>query len=141
MAQDNNPCRRTKQQQGSDAREWGHIAEDIAANYLVSKGYTIEARNWSPPHGHKEIDIISCKGKRIIFVEVKARDGIYNDPLDAMTKEKMRNLFACAESYLKSKPEDYWEYQFDIITIEGDINKYELKHYPDAFLGPLRTYR
>ena len=122
------------------SNDWGKQAEQLAADYLTANGYPIRERNWSPAHGHKEIDIITSKEKRIIFVEVKARSGRDQDPIDAITAAKLRNLYRCAESYLKSLPEDWWEYQFDIIAITGNITDYRIEHTKDAFLGPLRTY-
>lgn len=122
------------------SNEWGKIAEKIAADFLVAKGMPVRERNWSPSGGHKEIDIISQKGNRIVFVEVKARSGRDSMPIDAMTKNKINNIYRCAESYLKTLPEDYWEYQFDIIAVTGDPSSYTVEHIEDAFLGPLRTY-
>lgn len=122
------------------ANSWGKQAEQIAADYLTGLGMPIRERNWSPVKGHKEIDIITQKGKRIIFVEVKARSGRDQLPLDAMTRKKISNLCKCAASYLRMLPEEDWEYQFDIIGITGDASSYQLEHIEDAWLGPLKTY-
>lgn len=126
---------------GVQSKEWGQQAEKIAQDYLVGKGYPIRETNWSPVGGHKEIDIISQNDKKIIFVEVKARSGDYQDPVDAVDTKKLRNLARCANSYLESLPEDFWEYRFDIIAIYGNAEKYDIVHIEDAFLGPLITFR
>lgn len=125
---------------GKYSREFGQIAENIAADYILAKGMIIRERNWSPVGGHKEIDIISQIDNHIIFIEVKARKGDFSDPLEAMTPRKIRNLFRCADSYLNSIDGDHWLYRFDIITITGDADNYTLNHIEDAFLGPLTTY-
>lgn len=130
-----------KREQGKYSKEWGDIAEGIAADYLTGLGYPIRERKWSPERGHTEIDIISQKDDYIIFVEVKARNGNDRSPLDAMTAKKMGNIFRCADSYLKSLQGNHWQYRFDIITIEGTPEDYRLTHIEDAFLGPLSTYR
>lgn len=49
-----------KKKQGAANREWGKMAEDIAAEYLLTNGYIIRERNWRI--GNKiEIDIIAEK--------------------------------------------------------------------------------
>lgn len=130
-----------KIEQGRYAREWGKTAEDIATEFLTRKGYPILERNWSPAGGHKEIDIISQKDNYIIFIEVKARSGRDLSPLEALTPQKLNNIYRCAESYLKMMPGQHWRYRFDIITIEGNPSDYSLNHIEDAFLGPLKSYR
>ena len=45
--------------------------EDAAAEFLLSEGLDIIARNVR--YGHREIDIICCDDEHIVFVEVKSR--------------------------------------------------------------------
>lgn len=123
------------------SNEWGKEAEQIATDYIIQLGMPVMQRNWSPKKGHKEIDIISQSGKAIVFIEVKARNGKHDDPIDALTPQKISNLCTCAESYLATLPEDFWEYRFDIITITGNKSEYKLEHIEDAFLAPLKSYR
>ena len=47
--------------------ELGKQGEEIAAQYLVGKGYEIVERNWR--NRHKEIDIIARDGKDIDHIE------------------------------------------------------------------------
>ncbi|MBR7052890.1 MAG: YraN family protein, partial [Bacteroidaceae bacterium] len=47
----------------------GNSGEDLAADYLVAKGYFIVERNWRS--GHKEIDIVARREGVVVFVEVK----------------------------------------------------------------------
>ncbi len=49
----------------------GHVAEWIAAAFLMAKGYRILARRLRTPSG--EIDIVAVRGRRLAFVEVKRR--------------------------------------------------------------------
>ena len=78
----------------------GKRAEAAVMEYLMSAGHTIVARN------HKtyfyEIDVISVKGEKIYFTEVKYRaNNVHGSGLDAVTAEKMRRMRFAAESYLK----------------------------------------
>lgn len=52
----------------------GHAAERIAALFLVAKGYRVLARRAKTHLG--EIDLIAVRGRRIAFVEVKARRSV-----------------------------------------------------------------
>lgn len=116
--------------------DWGKVAEQIACDDLIMKGYVIMERNWRPPHTHLEIDIISRKDDFIIFVEVKARSGMHEDPADALDDRKISRLVRAAERYLDMQPYDY-RYRFDLITLTGNENDYHLEHIEDAFLPPL----
>lgn len=120
-----------------EAREWGKFAENIAAEYLLSEGYTIRERNWRVGHTI-EVDIIAEKGNDMVFVEVKARSGNWEDAADAVDLKKMRKISKGADIYLRAAPFNY-DYRFDIITVTGNVNDYKLEHYPDAFMPPLKT--
>ena len=45
--------------------------EDLAAEFLIKKGYKILERNFEASQG--EIDIIAKDNKELVFVEVKTR--------------------------------------------------------------------
>ena len=49
----------------------GRVSEWLAAVVMVARGYRILARRVRTPYG--EIDLIALRGRRIAFVEVKAR--------------------------------------------------------------------
>src|SRR6185295_10596464 len=51
----------------------GRRAEDLAHRFLRRRGMTIVARNYRPPFGGGEIDLIAWHGDRLVFVEVKSR--------------------------------------------------------------------
>ena len=114
--------------------EIGSWGEDLAVEYLASEGYAIAGRNIRV--GRTEIDIIAMKGDGIMFVEVKTRTTHFKDPLDAVSRDKMRRLCRAADSYLRSNMIPHRP-QFDITAIIGSKTSYELIHYPDAFFPPL----
>lgn len=124
-----------KQQQGASNREWGAFAESKARDYLICQGYTV--REFNVRFNHIEIDIIAQKGDMISFVEVKARQS-HDSALEAVDGEKQRLMIAAADMYLRQLDQLYF-YSFDIITVTGTEEKYEIRHYPDAFMPPLRT--
>ena len=78
----------------------GAIAEEKVAEMLKHKGHKIIARN----HKTKfyEIDIISTKGNKVYFTEVKYRKTkTHGTPLEMITKQKQDQMKFAAESYLK----------------------------------------
>ena len=51
--------------------ELGRLGEQIAAEYLIKKGYTIRDSNWR--WQRYELDIVCEHNGRIVIVEVKTR--------------------------------------------------------------------
>ena len=51
----------------------GQHGEDLAHRWLRRNGFTVVARNWRPPQGGGEIDIVAWEGDSLVFVEVKSR--------------------------------------------------------------------
>ena len=114
--------------------DFGKFAEDKAMEYYVSKGYAIRERNWRLRR--IEIDIIAQMEDVIVFIEVKARSGRDTSALEAVTFDKIKRMSRGAYIYLKMQHADF-EYRYDIVTLTGDFNKYELEVYEDAFISPL----
>lgn len=122
----------SKREQGKNNYDWGHEAEALAADMLMRKGYMIRERNWRM--GHCEIDLILEKDRTIIFVEVKARKSTsIQDPLHTVDDRKRRLLIKAADVYLRNLPYLY-QYRFDIVTLTGTRESYDMKHYEDAFM-------
>ncbi|MBL7751531.1 MAG: YraN family protein [Chitinophagaceae bacterium] len=95
--------------------ELGKKGEELAAVYLVSRGYEILHRNWV--YGKREIDIIARKGRFLHFIEVKAkRWSPEGYPEDNVTRTKFRNLLKAADEYLAIHPGNRY-IQYDILAI------------------------
>lgn len=109
----------------------GTAGENIAADYLIQKGWTIRARNYRFQAG--EIDLIAQTGTEIVFVEVKTRtDNQTEYPEAAVTKKKIRTLGRCAMAYIEQN--DLWETpaRFDVVAITW-TPALEIVHIEDAF--------
>ena len=93
----------------------GNQGEELAANYLFKKGYTILERNWR--FRHWEVDIIASKDRFLHFIEVKTRHSLrFGRPEESITRDKMSNLRNAAEEYQYLHPE--WKFiQFDVLAI------------------------
>ena len=116
----------------------GHWGEQIACEKLIREGYAIVERNWRMHHF--EVDIIATKGNRIIFIEVKTRTNLNDDPILAVDKRKINHMIRSAIMYVKYTNTKL-EPQFDIIGITGTHDDFKIEHIEDAFIPPLRTYR
>lgn len=120
--------------QHNELGKWG---EGVAQEFLISRGYSILATN------HRvngiEIDIIAQLGSSIAFVEVKTRRSPIADPLEAITPQKKMRLARAADAFLRQVKVP-WRPQFDIIAVVGSPQQFEVTHFPDAFLPPMRSY-
>lgn len=109
----------------------GKAGEDAAVAYLERNDYGIRHRNWR--RGHLEIDIVAVKDNEIIFVEVKTRkDALYGDPYEAVDAKKAGNLMRAADTYIKMYELDN-PIRFDILSVTGKENKFEIEHIKEAF--------
>ncbi len=122
----------------------GQHGEDLAHRYLRRIGFTVVARNWRPPQGGGEIDIVAWEGEWLVFVEVKTRaEGALSAPERDIHDEKIAALRRAARDYIRRSgaddPAGEFKTRFDAISITGRT----IEHLRDAFsanipLGPGR---
>ncbi|MBI5457664.1 YraN family protein [Candidatus Kaiserbacteria bacterium] len=109
-------------------KEVGRLGEDIAAQFLLRKGFSILARNYRKPWG--EIDIIAEKDGIVRFVEVKA---VSREPLSSISDEisnyrpeeqvhptKLKKICRTAELYMANN-KDEREFQVDVVGVFLDM--------------------
>ena len=116
----------------SRAHDIGNKGEQLAIDYLVSKGYIILERNWK--FSRAEIDIIARLGDIIVFVEVKTRSSDHFGRPEEFVDDRKRELcIDAAFAYMQEKKWD-WELRFDIIGIDFQSERsYKIRHFEDAF--------
>ena len=108
----------------------GQKGEDLAARYLVDKGYSIRHRNFRS--GRMEIDLIAETDDWLVFVEVKSRSDVkFGYPEEGLSTQQEDRIRTAAEHYLDQieKPK---RIRFDIIAIVWQPN-IQIKHFEDAF--------
>ena len=110
----------------------------MAADYLRSLGYHIEAERWKLHHLELDLVAIDRSSGEIVFIEVKTRQTpIYGNPEEAVDYRKIMNTVRAADAYIKqySVMQDW---RFDIIAIIDD-GKHEpkIRHFKEAFYPPL----
>ncbi|MBP7973648.1 MAG: YraN family protein [Kaistella sp.] len=116
----------------AEHNDFGKLAEDMAAEFLVRKNYRILARNFR--YQKAEIDIVAEFNGIIVVTEVKARS--YNtliEPQEAVTKKKIKSIVMCSDFFMNERKIDK-EVRFDIITVLPDEQGVlQLNHIEDAF--------
>ena len=119
------------------AHELGRKAEDFAANYLLSRGWTILARNVKNSHG--ELDIVAVDPDsgpdELVVVEVRARsDPKTQGPLESIGTRKLRALVRSSQEYMETLGwSGFW--RIDVIGITAENKEapdnWELEHVTD----------
>jgi putative endonuclease len=96
----------------------GRIGEDLAHRYLRRHGCVIVARNYRPPSGHGEIDLVAWHDKALVFVEVKTRAvADFGPPDRAVDAEKRGHVERAARDYARRAGVDWEKTRFDIVSI------------------------
>lgn len=110
----------------------GRLAEQLAADWLVSKGYELLDTNYR--HGHAEIDLIMKYKGLLIFIEVKFRSGIgfgFAEEFVDSTKKKL--LVKAADHYIHEK-DWHKDIRFDIVGVYKDRSgNFNFRQFEDAF--------
>lgn len=93
----------------------GMEGEELAAGFLIGKGYAILHRNWR--HRRLEVDIIAVAGETLHFIEVKTRKTArFGLPEENVDKKKIKHLIDASAEFLHLYPQ-WHRVQFDIISI------------------------
>jgi putative endonuclease len=111
----------------------GRLGEDLAHRLLRKRGFTVVARNYRPPSGGGEIDLIAYDAGKLVFVEVKTRAGTdFGSPEDAVDQEKRTFIERAARDYARRSEVDWNEVRFDVVNVVlDDPPRVELRK--DAF--------
>ena len=111
----------------------GRWSEWLAVASLVSQGYRILDRQWLSSAG--EIDIVAVRGKRLVFVEVKARrTDAFGGAIHAVHQRKQEKLIRLAAQYLARHHIKDRLCRFDVVLLQGtDAAGSQIEHIQNAF--------
>jgi putative endonuclease len=99
-------------------KQLGQWGENLAAAFLIKKGYQLLAKNWRTRFG--EVDLVMRQGETNVFVEVKTRRGLgFGYPEDALSAAKLEKLECACEDYLASHNLAN-DWRLDCLAIIGD---------------------
>jgi putative endonuclease len=97
----------------------GRWGEDLAARWYTDRGYTVVARNWRCPAG--EIDLVACRGRVVVVIEVKARRSeAFGPAASAVGQVKQRRLRRLAAEWLATSGIRSVEVRFDVVAVTGN---------------------
>ena len=113
---------------GEEMPDTGRLGEDIAARYLIEKGFSVITRNYRKKWG--EIDIVAAGHGEVHFVEVKSvsceiQSGSQEEisritsryqPEERVHEHKSKRLLRTIETYLAEKKEE-GEWTFDVLAV------------------------
>ena len=119
----------------------GKAGEQAACDFLIAKGYTVRETNWRV--GKLEIDIVAQEpqANRLHIVEVKTRsEDEHYDPMQSITKTKIRNLVNAANGYITFY-QLKMSVQYDVMILIGKSPDFSIQFIPNAFQPPLRFCR
>jgi putative endonuclease len=94
----------------------GKKGEQLAAEFLIKKGFEIVVRNYR--YKHAEIDLIIKRDDWLIFVEVKARSSNdFGEPEEFVDARKVNRIFDAAEEYIYAT-DWHGHIRFDIVSVK-----------------------
>lgn len=95
--------------------EFGRSGEDLAAQWLSQRGFSVLQRNWR--HGRYEVDIIAGRQGVLHFIEVKSRHSTrYGYPEQSVSQKKLENVMQGASGWLHRWPA-FHRVQYDVLAI------------------------
>ena len=113
----------------------GRLGEEMACDFLRSRGHRILERNW---HGsHLEVDVISEADDGVHFVEVKTGTGADAAPEEKVDARKQQRISAAALKYLNESGSDR-EVFFDVVSVVFDGAHTKVTYFPKAWI-PMYT--
>lgn len=107
-------------------QEMGIMGENIACQYLESKGYQILERNFECRQG--EIDIIALDHQELVFIEVKTRCNYqYGEARNAVNHVKQKHIYQATSYYIYKRNLEKELIRFDVIEVYV-LNKIKVNH-------------
>ncbi|MBI4121766.1 MAG: YraN family protein [Parcubacteria group bacterium] len=99
------------------AHQVGKLGEEIARDFLISRGYSFVAANHRTRWG--ELDLIMCEGGQTVFVEVKTRRlGNPVAPNNELSDHKLGRLEAAADMYCQKNGIEDWRIEAVAVTLD-----------------------
>ena len=114
---------------GPDRRALGALGEDLAARFLMLRGYRLLARNLRV--GQKEIDLLAADGACLVGVEVKLRRGDrFGRAAEALLPRQHGRLRSALRTVARERG---WrgDCRLDLVAIDLDLprDRLELEHH------------
>ena len=109
---------RARRQRSEPRQVSGRRGEDLAHRYLERRGFTVVARNYRPPSGGGEIDLVAWHGDTLVFIEVKSLSSDEHGAPDRnVDQEKRAALLRSARDYARRANVPWERVRFDLVSI------------------------
>ncbi|MGD2076691.1 MAG: YraN family protein [Gammaproteobacteria bacterium] len=110
----------------------GDRAEELACRYLKQRGLRLLSRNYRCRRG--EIDLIMRDGDSLVFVEVRyRRQTAFGRAAETVSATKQARIIHCAHWYINQHGAWNKPARFDVVCIEGDLDRGVVQWLRDAF--------
>jgi putative endonuclease len=105
----------------ASTREQGEQTENLACQFLESKGFNLIEKNFYCRLG--EIDLIMQHNDSLVFVEVRyRRNNNFGSGAESVTTSKQSKLIKTASLYLQQHAKlNHHPARFDVVSITGPI--------------------
>lgn len=122
-----------KSKNAPDTKLVGDLGENLAAEFLVRRGFRLVCSNFKVPIGRNtrnaivtgEIDLIAFDEDVLCFIEVKTRSSDdFASPLDAINLRKQRQIIRTAKVYRKIFNLSGIRFRYDAVSIVLNKNKH-----------------
>lgn len=111
----------------------GEDGEQMACDFLLSRGHQILDRNWRA--GHLELDIVTEAPDGLHFIEVKARTApVTTSVQDQVNVVKQKRISAAALQYMHKNHLNAGEVFFDVVSVLFDGPKTVVRYFPQAWI-------
>lgn len=116
----------------AEHNESGKLAEQLAADWLVGKGYELLDKNYR--FQHAEIDLVMKYKGMVIFIEVKFRSGTGFGYAEEFVDGVKKKLVVKAADYYVYEKDWHNDIRFDIVGVYKDrAGNFNFKQFEDAF--------
>lgn len=110
-----------------------HWSEKVAGDYLLSKGYTCLAENYTVRVA--ELDLVMQEDEVAVFVEVKQRKTSRYGMAAAISAAKLQRMRMVVLHYLvKMYVRDDLPVRFDAVLLDGTKASYQLEPLENIYL-------
>jgi putative endonuclease len=124
---------RARRRQWAPDAATGRRGEDLAHRFLERRGFLVVARNWRPPSGAGEIDLVAWDGATLVFVEVKCRHSDeFGAPARNVDAAKRDALVRAGRDYARRAGAAREALRVDLVSIVLGARA-EIAHRKDAF--------
>ncbi len=123
----------------TDSSIVGQIGENLAAQYLMRRGFRLVCSNFKVPIGRNrrgvavtgEIDLIALNENLLCFIEVKTRSSDeFASPLAAVDLRKQRQITRTAKIYRKIFGLQNTNFRYDVVSIVlNDKKSPKIEHF------------